>query len=94
MGKHKDHCEICGQKYELETGFFYGAMMLNYGCGVIIFVTMWLIFAFIFPSVPIHWRLVAMCSAIILLFPLTFHLTRMIWINAFVKYDKTVVKKS
>lgn len=94
MGKHKERCAVCGQKFEIETGFFFGAMILNYVCGVIIFVAIWLMFMFLFPQVPLHWRVFTMCSAIILAFPFTFHLTRLIWINAFVKYDPTVAKKS
>jgi hypothetical protein len=31
LGKMKKSCEVCGQAYEPETGFYYGAMYVSYG---------------------------------------------------------------
>lgn len=81
-----DSCSICGQHYQLEPSFFYGAMYVNYGITVGIAVS-------VFGAmhlVGVEWEfmhyIIAIIGAIILAAPITFRLGRMVWINIFVGY--------
>jgi len=85
---HK-RCPICNQDFEREPGFYYGATYASYamtvGYGLIAFV----ICKFIFYIDEIHF-LYFFPVTIVLLAPLFFRTSRLIWINLFVKYDPNV----
>jgi uncharacterized protein (DUF983 family) len=91
LDKMPDNCPHCGQKYWIEPGFYYGAMYISYGLtvalSVAVFVAMTVLWEF-----DIIWYLVLNFSAIFLLFPPIFRLSRSIWIHIFVKPDKNTVK--
>lgn len=82
-----DSCKHCGQHYQLEPSFFYGAMYVNYGITVAIaigvFIAMYVL--------EKEWKMIdyifGIIGALILSAPITFRLGRMIWINMFVSYD-------
>ena len=38
MTVSKTHCSSCGLKYEIEPGFFFGAMYISYALNVALFV--------------------------------------------------------
>jgi len=87
-GKLYESCPRCGLKYYLEIGFWYGAMYVAYGLSTGIFLTGWAITAFAFPDEwSPWWQVGTICGAIILLMPVTYSLSRLIWINFFVKYE-------
>ncbi len=87
-GKLYESCSHCGLKYYLEIGFWYGAMYVAYGLSIGIFLVGWAITAFTFPESWSTWIQVGIiCAAIILLMPVTYALSRLIWINFFVKFD-------
>lgn len=71
----------------MEPSFFYGALYVNYaltvGIGIITFAIAMLVFEF---SLNISFGVII--GVLILLTPLTIRLSRLIWINIFVKYRK------
>jgi len=81
-------CSACGEKYEKEPGYFYGAMYVSYALTV-----GWIIVTFsfneLFFKIDTTPYLLFTCSIIILFAPLTFRLSRLIWLNFFIKFDKT-----
>jgi hypothetical protein len=83
----KKQCEKCGQRYEPETGFYYGAMYVSYGLGVAFMVAPAMIMYGVF-NLSFEWLLTFILAMYILAFPLFFRLSRNIWLNMFVKYDK------
>lgn len=84
--KMEKMCSCCGEKYEKEPGYFYGAMYVSYGLMVGWFVVTWAIDSFIIHSQT--WQyLTFLITTIILIMPLTFRTSRLLWLNLFVKYD-------
>lgn len=84
--KIHDNCSHCGLKYMLEPSFFYGAMYISYAItvalAVVIFViTHWIGFGFIA-------GFIAIIVVLILLMPITMRLSRILYINMFVHYEK------
>lgn len=80
-------CSCCGQRYELETGFYYGAMYVSYGLSV----------ALVVPLIGLlYWGLhldvfsisLITLGVVVVMFPLIFRWSRNIWLNMFVAYDE------
>ena len=86
------HCSTCHLKYEKEPGFFYGAMYVSYGLTVGIGVA-----AFIISKVIIGLELtqsfIAIIVSLVALMPITARLSRNIYINMFVSFNKEAAKK-
>lgn len=86
MFKLHEYCPHCGLKYEIEPAFFYGAMYVSYGYGVAIFVATYIIMQWLYT--PTIWDIV-FALGLIMLFgsPLILRVSRMTYINLFVKYN-------
>lgn len=87
---HKS-CSNCGLKFMMEPSFFYGAMYVNYaltvGISIITFViaTLFLNFSLLESFIPI-------VIVLVLTSPISIRLSRIIWINLFVKFDSSTLK--
>jgi len=83
-----DRCLVCGENYMPEPGFFYGAMYVSYALtialSVAIFVAMITLWKF-----DLKWYLGINASAIVLLFPPIFRISRAGWFNFFVRYKSS-----
>lgn len=81
-----ENCTNCGLKYTMEPSFFYGAMYVNYGLtvgiGIITFAICMLLFNF-----SLLETFIPIVTMLILTAPVTIRLSRIIWINIFVKYN-------
>lgn len=81
-------CEVCGQDFVIEPGFYFGASYISYALN-----TAWLIPAFLFVRFVLKLEystfLVIMFSLLPVLIPLIYRLSRAAWIHIFVKYDPT-----
>jgi uncharacterized protein (DUF983 family) len=86
MSKMPDNCSVCHQKYEPETGFYYGAMYVSYAIGVATFVTVWVATSVLAPEMEALGIIALMLIAIFIMAPLSYRLSRRVWINLFVKY--------
>lgn len=87
-----DHCPNCGQKFNLEPGFYYGAMYVSYGIGVAWLSTIYIAMMVLYPETTIPQYLLVGITSSILLIPYFFRLSRSIWIHLFVPYDKSTDK--
>jgi len=89
--KMDDACEVCGEKFTREPGFFFGAMFVSYALNVAWFVTAWVATLVLIPEEE---NLLLIASIIVgfglLMAPLTYRLSRLIWINFFVAYEPFV----
>ncbi len=82
-----ERCEVCGLKFERETGFYYGAMYVSYGVNVALSVALFLIYFLFFWDYPKHYFIIADILFVLTTFPLISRVSRAIWINFFCKYE-------
>ncbi|RZS99821.1 DUF983 domain-containing protein [Aquimarina brevivitae] len=80
-------CSHCGTKYKIEPSFFYGAMYVSYGVGIAFAVAAFVIANLIFGLGPLS-TFYAITGTLILLMPIIMRLSRNIWINFFLHYNK------
>ena len=59
-------CETCLIKYELEIGFWYGAMYISYAIGVALMLFLWGVLSFFFPLMDV----LLLISLVVILFVL------------------------
>lgn len=90
--KMNDHCSHCNTKYQMEPSFFYGSMYVSYGVGIAFAVAAFIMSYIVFESSAVT-AFISIVLTLLILFPVIMRLSRNIWINMFVHYDKTLVKK-
>jgi hypothetical protein len=81
-----DRCPVCGQSYQPEPGYYYGAMYVSYAFNVAILVAIWIGATVLFNDFNVWWFVAISGLAGIILTPLTFRISRLTWINFFVRY--------
>ena len=81
---HK-YCPKCGIKYEIEPGFYYGAMYVSYGLtvggAIATFIILWLI------GLDLLTIFIGIFIMLILFTPLTLRLSRLLYGNMFIHYN-------
>lgn len=90
VGNTYKQCPCCGEDYEREIGFYYGAMYVSYALVVASFVAWWVGFSVLSPgydALDLVWTIII---SSIILGPIIYAYSKIIWINLFVKYDKNV----
>ena len=90
---HKN-CSVCNVKYSKEPGFYYGAMYVSYALTVAIFVTMWVSFNLFFENMSAGLQIFLIIAVTIVLTPYLYALSKIIWANLFIKYDRERGAKS
>lgn len=89
--KMPECCPVCGQRYELHTGFYFGTGYVSYGLAIVFtlatLILWWLTVGLSVNDSRIFWWLGANAALLILLQPLLQRLARSIWIHTFVRYD-------
>ena len=87
-----DNCPVCHQKYEMETGFWYGTGYVSYALAVAIsvstFVAWWVLVGLSIEDNRIFYWLGLNTLALIVLQPWMMRLSRVIYIRFFVSYDE------
>lgn len=89
--KMQEQCSHCKTKYQIEPSFFYGSMYVSYAVAVAFAVTTFVISHSIFDS-SLTTAFIAIVVTLILLMPIIMRLSRNIWINLFMSYDKSKAK--
>ena len=84
-------CSECGLKYMIEPSFFYGAMYVNYGLTVAISVATFIITK-LFLSLTLLQSFVSVFIVLLLLAPVNLRLSRILWINMFIKFNPKTKK--
>lgn len=86
-------CTHCGQHFELEPAFYSGAMYVSYALQVTLFTTVYVALRVLFnPEAEVY--IYFIIGASLLLFPVTLRLSRVIYLNFFVRYDPRFDKAS
>lgn len=90
--KINESCDHCGQKYEPEPNFYYGSMYVSYAYSVAIIVASWVIGKFVFDLSLLNIFFVIV-GAMLVLTPYLFRLSRVTWLNFFIRYDASALSK-
>ena len=85
--KIRERCSHCNTKYRLEPSFFFGAMYVSYGVGIAFAVA-----AFVITKLVLDYNLlttfIVIVITLIVFGPIIMRISRNIWINMFISYDK------
>jgi len=81
-------CEFCGFKFDIEPGFYTGAMYVSYAFSVAIFIIVGFSLYIFFNDPDIYIYVTVTLMTIIFLFPILFRYSRVIYLHIFggVKY--------
>ena len=89
--KIHDKCSHCNTRYRMEPSFFYGSMYVSYAVGIAFAVTAFVISYDLFES-SLLTAFISIIITLVVLIPVIMRLSRNIWINLFMPYDKEIVK--
>lgn len=80
FSKMNTNCPQCGLSYKQETGFYYGAMYISYGLQAAYVIGLYVLMVMLF-NLDLKMYIIACAIVLFLLFPITFRLSRLIYIN-------------
>jgi len=77
------NCPHCNFRFEVEPGFFIGAMYVSYGMVVGLMIGVGLLFFYAFGDPPTWVYLITFPAVVILLLPFIFRYSRILYLYAF-----------
>jgi uncharacterized protein (DUF983 family) len=85
FGRLNDNCSVCKEDFRREPGYYFGATYVSYALTVLFGIGLYMLLCVVFlvEAVPF---IITLSILLILLLPLFYRLSRIIWINLFVKY--------
>lgn len=87
FSKMNSRCPVCSESFEPEPGYYFGAMYVSYAINVAVMVAVWIAAHLLFDGQLGIWWLVLISIVIgLILTPITFRISRLVWINLFVKF--------
>ena len=84
--KMHNKCLHCGELFNKEVGFYYGAMYVSYGVNIVLGVGLFFLMILLLNTTLLAY-LFSFLGLVIVLFPWVMRISRLIYINIFVKYD-------
>ncbi len=79
-----EYCETCHQKFDIEPGFYFGAMYISYAFQTAIFVAVSLsIFIFLGEKTPLWYYIVAIVILTLFTLPFAFRYSRLLMLHWF-----------
>ena len=90
-----EQCPVCGLHYEVEVGFFWGAMYISYGLSVGIVLGVGVLLYYLANDPPTWVYLAVVAAIVIFLTPLLFRYARILMLHFFsgVSYDPSYSKR-
>jgi uncharacterized protein (DUF983 family) len=84
-----EHCPVCGQKYEIEPGFFWGSMYISYFTTILIGLAVGFLDFAIVKDPPVWQVITCLCIALAVLSPFSFRFSRlvMLYLFASIRFD-------
>lgn len=84
-----EHCPVCKLRYEIEVGFYWGAMYISYGFSVGIIVLVGVLLYYLANDPPTWVYLTVVTGVILLSTPILFRYARVLMLYLFgsVQYD-------
>lgn len=86
-----DYCPKCHQDFQLETGFYLGAMFVSYALTVAICVAVFVAFL-IFDAYTLKYYLITAGVVMIIVTPFIIKISRSIWIAFSIHYDPNAIQ--
>lgn len=82
-------CPVCGLQFEVEPGFYFGAMFVSYAFSVAVLLANMIVLYYLFNDPDIWVYIISVTISSLLLYPLIFRYSRIIFLHLFggVKYD-------
>jgi hypothetical protein len=90
-GEVKECCSNCELKYTKETGFYYGAMYVSYGLSMALIISIFVALTVLYPNYSMGLLFTLIGLSVLIMTPILYALSKIIWINLFVKYDEKYV---
>jgi len=84
--KMNSECPCCGEVFEKETGYYYGAMYVSYAWMAGWFIVTFTINSYFIEAELLNY-LIFFFVSVLILSPMTFRVSRITWLNFFVKYN-------
>jgi uncharacterized protein (DUF983 family) len=81
------YCPCCGQSFEPEPGFYYGAMYVSFAINVGLFLVSLAILYQVVKEITMAIMIGTVLVVVVGLLPIIFRLSRVLWINIFVRYE-------
>lgn len=88
-----EKCPKCQQDFEIEPGFYYGAMYISYGLTIALNVAVFAILIF-FNAFTLNMFFAVAGPVLLAATPYIFKVSRSVWIDMCVKYDPKALNKS
>lgn len=89
--KMHERCSHCSTKYKIEPSFFYGAMYVSYAVGIAFAVAAFVI-SYLLVGFQPKTAFISIVGTLIVFMPIITRLSRNIWINFFIHFDKNALK--
>ncbi|MES2388481.1 MAG: DUF983 domain-containing protein [Bacteroidota bacterium] len=88
-------CESCSLRFQVEPGFFYGAMYVSYGFGVGAVAAVWIGLNFLANDPPLWIYMLAVAAVVLLSVPFSYRYARALYLFWFggVSYDADAPEK-
>lgn len=87
-----EQCEVCGQPFDIEVGFYYGSSYVSYAFSIALsvasFIAWWVLIGFSLNDNRFFAWLAFNAVLLVALQPILMRLARAIWLAFFVRYDK------
>lgn len=80
LGDMHNTCTHCGMDFRQEPGFYLGAAIMSYALQVIMVCASYLIFQVLI-EMKFEYFIILIAALLILLAPVTFRISRILWIN-------------
>ena len=80
-------CPHCQLSFTPEPGFYFGALFVSYAINTALFIASWITLTLVYPSYSLMLLLGLLVGIVLLSLPLSFRLSRSIWLALFVQYD-------
>lgn len=88
LSETKEECSNCKRKFSIEPGFYYGAMYVSYALGVAHIVS-FLVAKWVLGLEVEFWNFIILVgSFLLLLTPVYYALSKIIWANLFMNYKE------
>ena len=83
-----ENCPVCGLRFEVEPGFWYGAMFVSYANTIALLVVLGIIIFYTFNDPSVMYYIVPVTVLSVLIVPFNFRISRVIFLHlfGFVKY--------
>ena len=90
------HCPVCKLRFEVEPGFYIGAMYVSYVMSLVIMFTVSIAIFIIFKNPDFHFYLIGIPLVVLILLPVMFRYSRVLFLHLFggIKYeaeDRTII---